>query len=277
MPSPACRVILLLDLDCFYAQCERVRLGLEASSAELVLLQWNSALAVSYPARQYGIKRGDSWEDVRTKSQGKCLALHLPILKADQDRTSEVQSNVEEAYRQEYCLTDEQRQHVVKTEIGVKRHAHEGKACLERYRLASTRIFSIVLETLNQNIGKNKFVLERASIDELFVDVTLYCWGVTTADEEADTRKIVMAETVLVGGADASRQENDKDIQMALERGCVVAKEIREAVLQTLGFTLSAGISTNKTVAKLGASYGKPNGQAVILPHAIAKVRVTPG
>lgn len=35
MTPPRCRVILLLDLDCFYAQCERVRmgLGLEASVA----------------------------------------------------------------------------------------------------------------------------------------------------------------------------------------------------------------------------------------------------
>lgn len=34
-----CRVILLLDLDCFYAQCERVRLGLDAETCALALLQ----------------------------------------------------------------------------------------------------------------------------------------------------------------------------------------------------------------------------------------------
>lgn len=33
------RVILLLDLDCFYAQCERVRLGLDAETCSLALLQ----------------------------------------------------------------------------------------------------------------------------------------------------------------------------------------------------------------------------------------------
>ena len=43
-------------------------------------------------------------------------------------------------------------------------------------------------------------------------------------------------------------------IKQALERGCVVAHNIRKAVLDTLGFTLSAGISTSKLVAKLGAS-----------------------
>ena len=45
-PSPPrgarCRVILLLDLDCFYAQCERVRLGLDANDCALALLQVNN-------------------------------------------------------------------------------------------------------------------------------------------------------------------------------------------------------------------------------------------
>ena len=68
------RVILLLDMDCFYAQCETVRLGLDRelplALIQVIILsisivwgrksnqllycamhmQWNSALAVSYPA-----------------------------------------------------------------------------------------------------------------------------------------------------------------------------------------------------------------------------------
>lgn len=35
---------------------------------------------------------------------------------------------------------------------------------------------------------------------------------------------------------------------------------------------MSAGVSTNKLVSKLGASYGKPNGQAVIFPGAMEKL-----
>ena len=77
------RVILLLDLDCFYAQCERIRLGFtDHETCCLALLQWNSCLAVSYPARAFGIKRGDGFEDVHKKSQGKCIAVHVPILEA---------------------------------------------------------------------------------------------------------------------------------------------------------------------------------------------------
>lgn len=48
---------------------------------------------------------------------------------------------------------------------------------------------------------------------------------------------------------------------IALQLGCHIAWTARRAVFEKLGFTLSAGISTNKLVSKLAASYGKPNGQ----------------
>ena len=69
------RVVLLLDLDCFYAQCETVRLGLDPSMP-LCLLQWNSALAVNYPARErFNLKRGASFAEIRKVSGGESRKL----------------------------------------------------------------------------------------------------------------------------------------------------------------------------------------------------------
>lgn len=77
--NPHKRVILLLDMDCFYAQCEMVRLGIPRD-IPVALLQWSSALAVNYPARdRFDIKRGDSFEVIRDKSKGECVAIHLPV------------------------------------------------------------------------------------------------------------------------------------------------------------------------------------------------------
>lgn len=293
MPSSSswpCRVVLLLDLDCFYAQCERVRLGLDADNTSLALLQWDSVLAVTYPARNaYNIKRGDSWDAVSSKSNGNCLALHLPILTKQDATTSDAaakhEESVEEAYAKVYCLSPEEQEKVRQLELGVRRYAHEGKACLERYRIASSRIFGVITSTLEKLLGKGNYVLERASIDEMFIDVTKYCWEQN--EDVADTFDAV-AKTVVVGRDKTSSgplPDNDEDdenddtatecdpqIQQALERGCLVAHEVRKAVYETLGFTLSAGISTSKLVAKLGASYGKPNGQAVIMPSSIPQV-----
>jgi DNA polymerase eta len=239
-------------------------LGLDLDTP-LALLQWNSVLAVTYPARElYGIKRGDSWDAVRRKSNDHCLAMHLPILTTHQSATDapSEEESVEDTYRKVYCVSSKEQQ-IARKELGVRRYNHEGKACLERYRLASSRIFAVVVDTLTRQLGRENYTLERASIDELFLDVTEYCWNnQNQSDEDAMTKTFVVGQF----------QEQDDDIQKALGRGCVVAHEIRKAILRTVGFTLSAGISTSKLVAKLGASYGKPNGQAVIYPINIPHV-----
>lgn len=60
------RVIALCDSDAFYAACEQVRLGLDPS-LPLVVLQWDSLIAVNYPARKYGITRMSKVKDALRK------------------------------------------------------------------------------------------------------------------------------------------------------------------------------------------------------------------
>jgi DNA polymerase eta len=50
------RVVALCDSDAFYAACEMVRLGVDKETP-LVVLQWESLIAVNYAARKYGISR----------------------------------------------------------------------------------------------------------------------------------------------------------------------------------------------------------------------------
>lgn len=70
---------------------------------------------------------------------------------------------------------------------------------------------------------------------------------------------------------------SDKEYN-ALWRGAVIARGLRKAVFEELGFTLSAGISTSKLVSKLSASLGKPNGQAIIffddIPYFLEKTKI---
>lgn len=81
-----------------------------------------------------------------------------------------------------------------------------------------------------------------------------------------------LKETTLCDGNNLHPAEIKAETALVL--GCHIARTVRKAVFDELGFTLSAGISTSKLVAKLGATYGKPNGQAVIFPGAITKVTV---
>ena len=63
------RVIALCDSDAFYAACEVVRLGID-KERPLVVLQWESLIAVNYPARKFGISRMDKLSDAKKRCPG---------------------------------------------------------------------------------------------------------------------------------------------------------------------------------------------------------------
>lgn len=49
----------------------------------------------------------------------------------------------------------------------------------------------------------------------------------------------------------------------------LIAKEIRQKILDKTGLTASAGISINKFVAKIASDYNKPNGQKTVNPEEV--------
>lgn len=49
----------------------------------------------------------------------------------------------------------------------------------------------------------------------------------------------------------------------------LIAKEIRDRILDEVGLTASAGISINKFVAKVASDYNKPNGQKTVNPEEV--------
>ena len=73
------RVIALCDSDAFYATCEQVRLGVDPSKP-LVVRQWDSLIAVNYPARKFGISRMDRW-DAALKKCPELIIVHVATYK----------------------------------------------------------------------------------------------------------------------------------------------------------------------------------------------------
>lgn len=49
----------------------------------------------------------------------------------------------------------------------------------------------------------------------------------------------------------------------------LIAKEIRQKILDSTGLTASAGISINKFIAKVASDYNKPNGQKTVNPEEV--------
>lgn len=298
------------SLDCFYAQCECQRLGFDATTTPLALLQWNSVLAVTYPARkQFGVKRGDSWQDIQTKAAKQkgvtCHAVHVALLSTmssslDENHQQQEQPlTLQEEYNRLYKATAEQQQAWRQTELGVRKFSTQGKACIERYRTASAVIFETVHAWIAAHtVDSSSIILERASIDEFFLDVTAAvasdAWSalplgqVLEGSTEEQLLQTTQRTTVNVGETnnnpdannnlasnldtdsyDNNNDDNDNDDNLYYWRGAMIAQWIRQDIRQTLGFTLSAGIASNKTLAKLSASYGKPNGQAITLDRRV--------
>lgn len=312
------RVILLLDLDCFYAQCECVRLGLNVIETSLALLQWDSVLAVTYPARKlFDVKRGDSWDSIKQKvkkynedhnENKNCYCISVPILttrdaaepstendpyakneeiggdntdalcnKVECDETTNIVKN---EYDEIFLQSKSDQEVALKLESGVRKYSTEGKASIERYRIASRRIFETVLGWIDEHYKSDEIILERASIDEFFLDVTKACSDDGSSFVKDHDLQEALDQTLIVGKKESNEEsfrdyndnvdeDFDPQSQRSIQLGCWIGHQIRKRVYNKLGFTLSAGVSCNKTIAKLTTSYGKPNGQAVTYDSAI--------
>lgn len=238
----ALRVILHCDLDCFYAQVERERLGLP-QDASIAVVQWSMALAVSYPARKYGISRGSSVNDIRKAAGDKVTIVPVETIGGGR---AESKMNTEHPDMVNLRFSD-----VQATE----------KVSLERYRNASSKVFVAIAEVLS---GYDA-TLERASIDEAYIDVTV----------EVDRRlrnktedKRLPADTMIVG--DKLDLSTETDLRLA--HGANIAKELRHRVFLKCNYTVSAGISFNKLLAKFASAKNKPNKQTILPLSAVPEL-----
>lgn len=97
----------------------------------------------------------------------------------------------------------------------------------------------------------------------------------------AHIRQIFQRYTSLV--EPLSLDEAYLDVSNLDRRAVAIAQAIRGDIFRELGLTASAGVSTNKLVAKVASDYHKPNGITVVLPDQVKEfiggqsVREIPG
>lgn len=154
-----------------------------------------------------------------------------------------------------------------------------GKANLTKYREASVEVMEIM----------SRFaVIERASIDEAYVDLTSAVqerleklqdqpisadWLPTTYIEglpqgpttaEGTVQKEEMRKQGLLQWLDSLQIGNTTSPDLKLTVGAVIVEEMRAAIEKQTGFQCSAGISHNKVLAKLACGLNKPNRQTLV-------------
>ncbi|NXF04734.1 POLH polymerase, partial [Smithornis capensis] len=230
------RVVALVDMDCFFMQVEQ-RLDPQLRGRPCAVVQYTEwqgggVIAVSYEARAFGVSRG-MWA-----SEARALCPELALARVPQAR---------------------------------------GKADLTRYREASAEVMKVL----------SRFAaIERASIDEAYLDLTGSARDRLRALRGQPLPAALLPSTFVQGlpgdpgpepgGKEDLRQrglyewlaslsfDNLDCPDLQLTMGAVIVEEIRAAVEAATGFRCSAGISHNKTLAKLACGLNKPNRQTLV-------------
>ncbi|WVF72776.1 hypothetical protein IAT40_007594 [Kwoniella sp. CBS 6097] len=281
------RTIAHCDIDAAYAQFEQVRLGLP-DDIPLICAQWQSIIAVNYPARKYGIKRFTTLDEARK------MCPHLVVQHVATYRNGEAEAG--------YW-----------GEVDPMTH----KVSLDPYRRESLKILAIFKEMVPRG------EIEKASIDEAFLDLTpmvierlltLHPYLSTIPDDAPDgiDSPLPPAPPISWGKAgnvfpincdtadgagthedggeadDGEREEERSDDgegeeverritgrgdtweDWALCVGAELMRDVRDEVFRQLHYTCSAGIAHSKAMAKLCSAWKKPNNQTVLRGSATA-------
>ena len=255
--SPTCplRVIALIDYDAFYAQCEMVRLGV-AETQPLAVQQWQGIIAINYPAREFGLSRHATVSEARAKCPDIVIQ-HVATWREGDDKW---------AYRDDAA-----------------KHIQTDKVSLDPYRLESRKSLALVKDVLPPPPIQR---VEKASIDEVFLDLSAQIHGILLsrypelahASHEDLTENLPLPpSTALDWKADAlvdldsaETEDDDPDWDdVVMNIGSEIVRDVRKAIRERLKYTCSAGIARNKTMAKLGAGYKKPNQQTIVRNRAV--------
>lgn len=156
------------------------------------------------------------------------------------------------------------------------------KVSLDPYRLESRKILAVIRDALPTNLRK----VEKASIDEVFVDMSAHIRTVllerfpelsNPPPYDDPTERLPMppiaaldwkADALLDLDEEQESQDPDWD-DIAILIGSEIVRNVRAQVREKLGYTCSAGIANNKMVSKLGSGFKKPNSQTVVRSRAV--------
>lgn len=252
------RVVIHLDLDCFYAQVEAKRLGIDPS-VPLAVQQWSGLIAVNYPARHRGVKRHLNVTEAK-KLVPELVCVHVETIGDDEGGHVDAEAAEDDAH--DVAGVGVGVPTAEKTD-GTSHDKQSRKVSLRRYRRASWRVMSALADRCEH--------VERASIDEAYVDVTREVDAAVATANAAEIDEMVrdgIRRTGAVVPLTPSTSEHDRRLAI----GAHVCAGIRASVLQRTGFTMSGGIAHNKMLAKLASARNKPNRQTAVSRRAVTEM-----
>ncbi|KAK9299150.1 hypothetical protein QLX08_007767 [Tetragonisca angustula] len=233
------RIVVLIDMDCFFCQVE-TKLQPEYAGKPLAVVQYNQwklggIIAVNYEAREYGVTRHMRGEEAKEKCSDLVLA-SVPCLRGKAD-TSRYRSAGREVIN------------VIKEHCDIIERASVDEAYLD--------ITDLVSKRMSTNLISSKHLIKQLS--NTFV-VGYSKDGKNDEEERSNgTRTWIM-----------NIFEDLEDIEaQKLAIAGIVVEEIRADIFDKTGFRCSAGIAQNKILAKLACGLHKPNRQTILPATAV--------
>ncbi|XP_065080903.1 DNA polymerase eta [Ochlerotatus camptorhynchus] len=245
------RVVVLVDMDCFYCQVEE-KLNPEIRGKPIAVVQYNpwqggGIIAVNYPARAKGVTRHMRGDEAKQH----CPDIVLPQVpqvrgKADISKYRDAGKEVAAVLQTftpllERASVDEAYLDITERVLARLRDMNEGKFHLLPDKLANT--FAVGYDSVGEFVQKISGDLEGK-----------------ICSQELDSEEDRVAY-------------KKSDIKLLI--GASIVNEIRAAVKEKTGYECSAGISHNKILAKLTAGFHKPNKQTILPLKCISKMYET--
>ncbi|NXU52278.1 POLH polymerase, partial [Turnix velox] len=228
------RVVALVDMDCFFMQVEQ-RLDPQLRGRPCAVVQYTQwqgggVIAVSYEARAFGVSRGMWASEARALCPELMLA-RVPQARGKADLTRYREASVEGLPEEDGAQPDGK---------GTKRPGPWPRGTCALHTAAGQLQPSRFEATVSRDKGACRSCSVGNTPDEELRQRGLQEWLASLSFDNPDC----------------------PDLQLTM--GAVIVEEMRVAVEDATGFRCSAGISHNKTLAKLACGINKPNRQTLL-------------
>eukprot|EP00941_MAST-03F_sp_MAST-3F-sp1_P003057 g3057.t1 len=252
------RAIAHVDLDCFYCQVETKRRP-ELKGKPVAVVQYNEwqgggIIALSYEAKACGVKRSMRGSDAKKLCPDITL-ITVPVSHEKADLTDYRDAGTEVFN----CLAD-----------------FESDVPLER-----TSIDEAYLDVTQPSIKLLDKVLEKSSpsfpfskqLAEMFKETNNVKILNFDAFDEVESKFILPSSSLVRTESEGLLLRDRHELysgNLILLAGAIIVSRMREAVFEKTSFTVSAGVSHNKLLAKHASGMNKPYGQMIIPRSEVA-------
>lgn len=252
-------VICHIDLNAFFAQCEQLRLGLSQQDP-VVCVQWQSLIAVSYAARDYGISRMDRLNEAKLKCPN-LIPAHTAVFKKGEPSWKYV-DYVPSPVNHKVSLDPYRREgkkvlNIFRSECDLVEKASVDESFMDLGRLVFQKIMTLFPDLLEgmENLSDN---LKPISVLPDGLEFQGYIIKKNNTEED---------ESSIVDDEHQYLIEDWDDIVMLI--GSMICFDLRKKVEDNLGYKTSGGIGRVKTIAKLASGFKKPDQQTIVRNDAI--------